>query len=213
MRFWFTRRKPLTPAPAMEEAPVSLSSAATLADRPSTPDPVTEIAQLRDRLHGPLRQQATSGDVRAERLFKKIRGEVDELRTTLDALHDVSEELTELDLDAVAEHPEAAAQLPAGVLVKGLVAAREERLRLRQKVSRVRAKNTKLAAEVRQLRQERSYFRGRMLTFDDIIGALHANIEDLRIGRDSQEAIGQAPAPRVLRPGVGSEAISPAEQA
>jgi uncharacterized coiled-coil DUF342 family protein len=214
VRFWFHRRKPATPAPVQEEAPVSASLAATLEERPSpSPAPVTEIAQLRDRLHGPLRHQATGGDVRAERLFKKVKGEVDELRAALDAIHEVSEELTELDLDAVAEHPEAAAQLPAAVLVKGLLAARDEQLRLRQRATKVRAKNAKLAAEVRQLRQERSYFRGRMLTFDEVIGALHANIEDLRIGRDSHDAVGPTPAPRVLRPGAGNDAISPAEQA
>ena len=217
MRFWFHRRNPATAALKTEEALMSSSSAAAIAARPVAPEtapaPIAEIAQIRDRLHGPLRQQATGGDVRAERLFKKIRGEVDELRATLDAIHDVSEELTELDLDAVAEHPEAAVQLPAAVLVKGLIAAREEQLRLRRRARKIRVRNGKLSAEVRELRQERSYFRGRMLTFEEVIAALHANIEDLRIGRDSHQAIGPPAAPRVLRPGGAPEAIAPAEQA
>jgi hypothetical protein len=172
---------------------------------------------IRDRLHAPLRQQATGNDARAERLFRKVRGEMDELRSTLDAIHAVSDELTELDLAAVAEHPEAAAQLPPAVLVRGLVAAHETRQRLERKVRKARARNERLARKVRQLRQERSYVRGRMLTFEEVIAALHANIEDLRIARDGREkgeaAVAPPPAPRVLRPGVGPDAISPADEA
>ena len=223
MRPWFRRKPKPTPLSPVEVAPVpeaalapTLAPAASAEAAPAPPPASAPLPLIRERA---LKTQATATDARAERLFTRIRSEMDDLRGTLDSLHSASAELMALDIDAVAGNPAAAAALSPAVLVQGLVAARASEQRLRRRIEKVAARNARLEARVQRLRQERQYLRGRMETFDAVIGALHENLEDLRIGRDAHDGrdghvpiIEQPAAPRVLRPGA-PEALSGGEHA
>ena len=205
---WFRKSKQ---QPAKDEVAPVVSTPQTNGHAPAAPlappvavapeAPAMDVPPLvRERLQAPLKSQATSTDARAERLFRKIRTEMDELRLTIDSLHEGAADLTELDLAAVAENPDAAASLPPATLVKALIAAHQRESRLMRKVDRAAGRNEKLATRNRVLKQERAWLRGRQTTFEDVIGALHANIEDLRIARDATQALADPTAPRVLRP-------------
>lgn len=142
-------------------------------------------AFFKSRPGGPLKSQATGGDLRAERLVRQVRGEMDELRKSLEAVRAVPATMTELDLWAVAANPEGAAALPPALLVRALVAAYERERRAERQQAKLRQRLGSARAQVRELKQERAFLRGRMQTFDQVLGALHANLEDLRAQRDA----------------------------
>ncbi len=201
---WFRKSKE---QPAKDEVAAVVRIAPTNGHTPVTPAAPAPVAEafdvpplVRERMQAPLKSQATSTDARAERLFRKIRTEMDELRSTIDAMHEGAADLTELDLEAVAENPEAAASLPPATLVKALIEAHHREVRLRRKIDRSEQRIEQLGAKNRALKQQKAWLRGRQTTFEDVIGALHANIEDLRISRDTQQALADPAAPRVLRP-------------
>ncbi|MCK9517626.1 MAG: hypothetical protein M0R74_01170 [Dehalococcoidia bacterium] len=168
-----------TATPAVEEPP-----AAPGARMPATP-PSMVAARLGG--HGPMKSQATGSDARAERLVRQVRTEVDELRQALGRMRDTPGELTALDLEAVANDPDAAAALPPVLLVRALLEQRERNTRLEKKLAKQRDRIELLEDRVRDLKQERAWQRGRLSTLDDVIAALHANLSDLRLHRDGRE--------------------------
>ena len=163
-----------------------------------TPEP----SMLTARMHAPLKSQFSSSDVRTDRLFRKVRLEVDELRSTLDALHTVPEEFTMLDLDEVAAHPDAAAALPPALLVRALLESRTQNRRLLKRLGRSESRNGRLSARVHQLKTDRAFTRGRLRTLDEVIATLHGNLEDLRQQRELLAPA--APAPVLHLNGNGS---------
>ncbi|MFN0094228.1 MAG: hypothetical protein ACKVVT_05545 [Dehalococcoidia bacterium] len=149
-----------------------------------------------------MRTQLTGSDARTDRLVKDVRHDLERLRRKLDAFEAVPDELTEVDLEAVAEHPDAAAALPPALLVRGLVRAHDHNEQLATENDAQLARISELELEIHDLREEKSYMRGRLETMEQVIGALHANIQDLRLARDSvsHPVVEPATAPRVLRP-------------
>lgn len=168
------------PAPAPAHAPVPPSIASRLAG-------------------SPMRSQLSGGDVRAERMVKQIRGEVEDLRGTLAALSAGPGDLETLDIDAVVASPSAAALLPPATLVAAITALHDRNRRLSRKNAKLEARLEALDAKVRDLKQDRAWARGRLDTLAEVIEALHANIEDLRHHRDNTRAVTPPPAPRALR--------------
>ena len=181
---------PDAPAPVAEAAPEEASA---------TPTPIPAPFAARAGFHAPLKTQMSGSDVRTERVAKVLRGEIDDLRKSLAAYQDVQDDLTELDLDAVAENPDAAAALPPGVLVRALLQARDENRKLAKRASKQRDRIEKIEARLRELKLERAWYRGRLETLEDVIAALHGNIQDLRAHRDALPAPA-GPGPRALHP-------------
>ncbi|MCC6381050.1 MAG: hypothetical protein IT304_01000, partial [Dehalococcoidia bacterium] len=155
------------------------------------------------RAGSPLKSQATGSDLRAERLVRQVRGEVEELRRALRSLQDAPEQMTEIDVDAVAANPEGACALPPALLVRALVQMREQQARLERQNAGQRRKLEAARARARALKRERAFLRGRMQTFDEVLGALHANLVDLRAQRDAM--LGARLPERQLR--VGPDAL------
>ena len=125
-------------------------------------------------------------------------------------IRELDEELTELDLDAVTANPEGAAALPPAVLVRALVESHRASGRLQRRLARSRDRIARLENRIRDLKQERAYESGRLETLDRVIAALHANLEDLRLARDSEAPRVEAPPePRVLRSASQTPALEP----
>lgn len=162
----------------------------------------------------PMKGQATGNDARAERFFREVRAEVDDLRRTLSRVRELDEELTELDLDAVTSNPEGAAALPPQVLVRALVESHRANGRLQRRLEKSRDRIARLEDRIRDLKQAQAYESGRLETLDRVIAALHANLEDLRLARDSETPRVEAPPePRVLRTAPQPPALEPRNSA
>jgi hypothetical protein len=151
--------------------------------------------------HLPLKEQASGTDARAERFFRQIRAEVNELKKQIGQRPEVDHQFAELDIEAVAANPADAALLPPEVLVKALVDVHRENVRLNRRLEKARDRNARLQERIREIKQARAYERGRLETLDRVIAALHANLEDLRLARDSESPrVDGRAEPRVLRP-------------
>lgn len=175
------------PAPAAESSnPVATPIPAPFASHPG--------------MHRPMKTQMSGADVRTERFVRQVRGELDELRASISHMREIPEELTGLDLDAVAANPEAAATLPPALLVRALVESRDHARRLEKRVAKQRDKIERLEEKVRDLKQERAWVRGRQETLDEVIAALHANLQDLRAFRAPVQIEGGDDAPALPEP-------------
>ena len=130
--------------------------------------------------HRPFKGQATGSDARAERMFRTVKGEIDELRRTIDIIGAGQEEILEVSPAAVAENPSVAATLAPVVLVRSLVTAAHTQERLERAVAEREEELNRLRAELSRLREEHAHQSGRLQTLDDVIAALHENLEDLR---------------------------------
>lgn len=152
----------------------------------------------------PLRNQATAADSRADRLVRQIRGEVEQLREALDSLVSEQDEMVEVDPALVVEHPDAAATLPPAVLVRAIVSIHEENVRLKKRVSKQGRREANLRRRHNELKLEDAARRSRLDTLEEVLAALHANLQDLRLERDSQRMLPEPASQPVLRP-VNSE--------
>jgi hypothetical protein len=212
-----TEQTPQTPSPLAQMGPLHgpapiLDPAGRLEPAGPAPSPLREPSN--GIHHLPLKSQATGTDARAERFFRQVRAEVDGLRKQLGEARSPSLELADLDVEAVSADPAAAATLPPEALVRALVKEHRANADLRCKLTRSRAATRKKADALRRLQNERAFERGRLETLDNVIAALHGNLEDLRIARDAEiPRLEGRLEPRVLRPGTGPahEALPPAE--
>jgi hypothetical protein len=136
-----------------------------------------------------LRAQATASDARADRLIRQIRAEVESLRAALDEMTTAQEDMVALDLDSVIADPAAAAGIPPAVLVRGLVTAGEKISALTAEMAQVNESVNRLQSLNHQLEVEHSFNRGRLETLDEVVAALHANLQDLRYERDQSRLI------------------------
>ncbi len=154
------------------------------------PEPVNGIS------FGAMKGQATQADARAERLMRQVRVEVGELRDLLDNLHDGQHEMTVIDLQAFLRNPQAAATLPAPMLIRTLVRAAEHLNEVEAELAKAREESLSWERQVYGLKEERAALRARTETFSEVAAALHANLEDLRFARDAARAI----QPAAIRP-------------
>lgn len=167
---------------------------------PAAPPPAPVSLRLSP---APMKNQMSGSDVRTERVARQLRAEIDGLRASVALFQATPDAFTSIDPAAVAADPEAAAALPPALLVRAIVAAHAENERLGKRLSKQRERIDKLEGQVRDLKQERAWLRGRQRTLEDVIGALHANIEDLRLHRDALPAT-PAPGRKALhQPGNG----------
>ncbi len=209
MRIPFRRRRRSAddgPAPA---AVTPAGGEATLEPEHAMPGTATPIATTEPpapapfaahngRLAGSLRNQVGSSDLRAERLVRQLRVQLDELKERIDG-RAVPADLTLVDLAAVAADPAAAAELPAPLLVRALAEAHRRIVESEECAAGQSSTIDALNARLHELESERAYARGRLQTLEDVIAALHANLEDLRLVRDAARPLPLAPGPRALR--------------
>lgn len=147
----------------------------------------------------PLKGQSTGADSRADRLVRQIRDEVDGMRQTLDELSTERGSMLEVDPASVMANPEAAASLPPAALVRALIASAERAHTLEARLAHEQKKASKLRASLRKVRTARAETRGRLDTLEEVIAALHANLEDLRGDRQNGRAIAATPPAPELR--------------
>ncbi len=148
--------------------------------RPAAPDAGAPADAGADPIPFRQKAQSTAHDARAERLVMGLRSEMLELKDSIVGLRSRSSDLYSLDVDALAGDPAAATGLPHDMLVEALLAMRSE---LRQARETIRERDEALEAlreEHRALQTEHAVANSRIETLGDVIGALHANLEDLR---------------------------------
>lgn len=141
-----------------------------------------------------MKRQLNSADVRTDRLVRQLRDEIDGVKTLLDQFADDQEELLVADPAAVADDPSAAASLPPTLLVRTIIALEEERADAASRALSLEQDVERLAAQIIELRLAEAGLRGRLQTYDDVIAALHGNLEDLRYARDQQASLQPEPA-------------------
>ena len=159
----------------------------------------------------PLRGQFTGADSRADRLVRQIRGEVEELRQSLDQLSLENGDLMEVDIAAVIADPGAAVALPPAALVRAIVAASQRAEDLESQLASQKKKASRLRTQLREHRLEDAAARARVETLGEVIAALHGNLEDLRAERDHSRGLPVASAPRELRRAAPGERSAEAE--
>jgi hypothetical protein len=171
-----------------DERSVESQTPDTTADeRAAAPSPAVEAADaLDDRarmLLRPLKTQLSSSDARTDRLVRQLHAEIESIRSTLGELSDGHPDLLELDAGAVAADPAAAATLPPPLLVRAIIRLEHERQVLaeeaREKGNLLRALND----QHQSLELKEATVRARLETLEEVIAALHANLEDLRYSR------------------------------
>ena len=197
---------PFAPQALRESQPpaLPLASAPAPGERPTAPGPSAQAAPalgvLGAALQIPLRSQSTGTDARAERLVRAIRGEVEDLRETLDQLASDRAEFLEADLEAIVADPQGAASLPAPVLIRALLLANERNEQMQSELERKSRLASKLKGQLREVRIDQASAKARLETLEEVIAALHANLEDLRSEREvSRQLAAPANAPQQLR--------------
>lgn len=131
-----------------------------------------------------MRGQMTSSDARAERLVRQVRTEVSALQKTLASLAEEHDEMLEVDPASVARNPEAALTLPPAVLVRAVMSAEAENRKLRKRAQKVQTRQRQLRERLHELQLSEAARVSRMQTLEDVISALHGNLQDLRHERE-----------------------------
>ncbi len=187
---------PESPPPAPEPIPFPPS-----ASTPIDPHAGTWDELLRSRTRGGeirMRGQMTSTDARAERLVRQVRTEVAALQETLTALAQEHDEMLEVDPASVVKNPEAALTLAPAVLVRAVISAESDNRRLRKRARKVQERQRQMQARLQELQLAEAARVSRLQTLEDVIGALHDNLGDLRHER---EFLRQWAPPKLERPG------------
>lgn len=122
------------------------------------------------------------------------------MRDTLDQLASDRAEFLEADLAAIIADPQGAASLPAPVLIRALLMANEHNEALGNALDRKSRLASKLKEQLRDVRIDQASAKARMETLEEVISALHANLEDLRSERELSRRLGAPPnVPQPLR--------------
>lgn len=150
------------------------------------------VAQVRA-----MKRQLTSSDVRTDRLVRQLREEIDGVRSILDEFAEDQEQLLLADVEMIAEDPKAAASLPGPLLVRTILALAEERDEAIARAALAAEDAKAVEGELQTLRLTEAGLRGRLETFEDVIAALHNNLEDLRFARDHAALPAEQPRPRL----------------
>jgi len=143
----------------------------------------------------PLKGQMTGSDARAERLVRQVRQDVERLQSTLSQLATEQSELYEVDAASVAANPDAALTLPPAVLVRALVASDQENRATRKRIAKGRVREQKLREKLHRMELEEASRKSRLDTLEEVLAALHGNLQDLRAEREylRQHAAPQLP--------------------
>ncbi|MGH2633410.1 MAG: hypothetical protein ACRDG3_08360 [Tepidiformaceae bacterium] len=202
------RGRGLTPFPAPEDVPCAETpapvppgdSASTkvngeAAAAPVRNDVVFPPPSASSLFTIPLRGQSSASDVRAERLVRQVRGELDQLRQTLDELSSDHGGMLHLDPATVAANPDAALSLPPAVLVRTIVAAHACSMESEMRRKRQAKRLAKLQSRLSKYAIEDAETRSRLGTLEEVITALHANLEDLRLERGQPRIVTSAGLP------------------
>lgn len=201
--------------PLRRQQQVELASAAAAAQEPIPFPPQSGVnpldgatgtwEELLDRAapNIPLRAQMTGSDARAERLVRQVRSDVERLQKVLDALSQEQGDLLEVDPAAIAANPDAAATLAPGLLVRAVIAAETENRRLRKRLAKARQREQKLQGRLQQMELASAARKSRLDTIEEVLAALHGNLQDLRQEREflRQWAPAQVSARPELPPG------------
>ena len=140
-----------------------------------------------------LKGQASAYDARAERLVLGIRAEVEELRDAVAARQQVEEAVLRVDADALLHEPGLVGAVPP-MLIARLVD--DMRTRIGELEDALESKSADLErSETQHAALERDYAgaQSRLETLQEVIAALHANIQDLRAARDYERQVGVGP--------------------
>jgi hypothetical protein len=146
-----------------------------------------------------LKGQATTLDARAERLVKHVRTELDGIRETLDLIGAGQDEMLEVTPASVAENPTVAATLAPVVLVRSMITAHARQQDLEQQLAELTAQFVATKHELTTMREQHAGQGGRVATLDQVIAALHENLQDLRAERKNW--LGPGPDVPALPPG------------
>lgn len=132
----------------------------------------------------PLKGQMTGSDARAERLVRQVRQDVERLQATLTQLASEQSDLYEVDAEAVAANQEAALTLPPAVLVRALVEADAQNRSLKKRIAKGRTREQKLREKLQRMELEEASRASRLETLEEVLAALHGNLQDLRAERE-----------------------------
>ncbi len=132
----------------------------------------------------PLKGQMTGSDARAERLVRQVRQDVERLQSTLTQLSNEQSDLYEVDAASVAANPDAALTLPPAVLVRALITSAEENRALRKRIGKGRTREQKLRESLHRMELEEASRKSRLDTLEEVLAALHGNLQDLRAERE-----------------------------
>lgn len=130
-----------------------------------------------------LRGQATASDARAERLVRRVRDELDQLRETLAGQSGARDVLLTVSAADVAANPEVAESIDPTILVRSLVAAAATEQELRGRLASRDAEVSALRHQLTEIREGHARDAGRLETLEQVLAALHDNLEDLRTQR------------------------------
>lgn len=120
------------------------------------------------------------------------------MQETLAALAQEHDEMLEVDPASVAKNPEAALTLAPAVLVRAVISAEAENRRLRKRARKAFEREQKTRARLQELQLSEAARVSRLQTLEDVIGALHGNLTDLR---QERELLRQWAPPKLQRPG------------
>lgn len=141
-------------------------------------------SRMAPRVDMPLRGQMNGSDARAERLVRQVRNDVERLQKLLDTLSAEQGELMEVDPAAIAANPEAAATLAPALLVRAVVSAENENRRLRKRLAKARQRDQQLHGRLQQMEVADATRKARLDTLEEVLAALHGNLQDLRQERE-----------------------------
>ena len=136
------------------------------------------------RVDFPLKGQMTGSDARAERLVRQVRQDVERLQSTLSQLATEQSELYEVDAASVAANPDAALTLPPAVLVRALISSDQENRSLRMRIAKGRTREQKLREKLHRMELDEASRKSRLDTLEEVLAALHGNLQDLRAERE-----------------------------
>ncbi len=149
-----------------------------------------------------LKGQASTLDSRAELLVKHVRSELDGIRETLDLIGAGQDEMLEVTPASVAANPTVAATLAPVVPVRSMITAHSRQQELEQQLAELTAQFVATKHELSTMREQHAGQGGRVDTLDQVIAALHENLQDLRAERKSW-----------LSPGPEVKALPPVNEA
>jgi septal ring factor EnvC (AmiA/AmiB activator) len=150
-----------------------------------------------------LKGQASAYDARAERLVLGIRAEVEELRDAVMVRQQVEESVMRVDAASLLAHPNLVGAVPPMLLARLLDDMRAQVGELENALAQRTHELDRLQSEHANLQREHASTNSRTETLQDVIAALHANLQDLRAARDyERESALRAPgSARELPPG------------
>lgn len=135
-----------------------------------------------------LKGQASAYDARAERLVLGIRAEVEELRDAVSVRQQVEESVMRVDAAALLAQPGLVSAVPPMLLARLIDDMRAQVGELENALAQRTRELDRLESDHAHLQREHASANSRLDTLQDVIAALHANIQDLRAARDYERS-------------------------